>query len=482
MFDKFNKNNSTPETVESVNNPSNADGDIKESDKLLAQFFNDRMAKNGVSDLYKKEITQYNSRERILHPDKRDKDNMFVTAVASDSKSKAVSAKDETDYTAPDMPVWRDAQDATTAYQAYEFETPLEFDGVPLKIKRMRPHNHYSAIYTFVIVLIAFLVAQLMVSVIGTAMGADSKSATLNVIAMFTSSITILAVLALLCKFVLKRKRNFNYFTCRKTGKGIDAKTLLVPIGCAVLLFVGMYMFTTLFTMMITLTGISLDDFAVNFTNNTQIVFYVIAATIAAPIAEEVLFRGVLFHGINSRQPLKYSILISSLLFMLMHMNILQTTYQFALGALSAYLVYKSGRLICGIILHSVSNVMAVTLSLSSGLSSAAAAVDSFIFNNIGLCVFLAIVIMCAAFAALYFGIRFVFKRESFIGEEVIKARKESTFYAKYSMPRLISRTDKFYTNYSLVVNENRAKRLTKVVISALVVLLLINWIVLAVS
>lgn len=94
---------------------------------------------------------------------------------------------------------------------------------------------------------------------------------------------------------------------------------------------------------------------------------------------EELLCRGALLNGLNTRNVV-FGILISSLLFSLMHANPLQTVHQFGLGVVLAIIAVMSGSLIPCIIVHFLNNFY--TLTVSAYIPQADAAVASLGYWN----------------------------------------------------------------------------------------------------
>ncbi|MDE6699206.1 MAG: CPBP family intramembrane metalloprotease, partial [Lachnospiraceae bacterium] len=90
-------------------------------------------------------------------------------------------------------------------------------------------------------------------------------------------------------------------------------------------------------------------------------------------VVEEFVFRGLVFGNYKKRNPWK-GVLLSALLFGLMHLNINQFSYAFVLGIVLALLNYATGSLIPSIILHFTINANSVVLSyLSSDLTNSEA-------------------------------------------------------------------------------------------------------------
>lgn len=84
--------------------------------------------------------------------------------------------------------------------------------------------------------------------------------------------------------------------------------------------------------------------------------FYVL---ILAPVFEEFLFRGVLMRGILFKgvSPL-YAVAVSSALFALVHLNMLQGIHAFLLGCLLGGIYLKTGSFTIVVLGHMVSNVI----------------------------------------------------------------------------------------------------------------------------
>ncbi len=87
--------------------------------------------------------------------------------------------------------------------------------------------------------------------------------------------------------------------------------------------------------------------------------FGILSITLLAPVLEELLFRG----AIQSELQLKYkpwiAILISSLLFGVVHLNPAQIPFAFMLGMMFGWLYYRTGSLLPGIVGHVLNNSIA---------------------------------------------------------------------------------------------------------------------------
>lgn len=90
--------------------------------------------------------------------------------------------------------------------------------------------------------------------------------------------------------------------------------------------------------------------------------FTFLSVVIAAPVLEELVFRGIILDGLLTRySPLK-SILLSSMLFGVFHLNPWQFITAFILGLFSGWVYYETRSLTLSIVIHFVNNLLAYGL------------------------------------------------------------------------------------------------------------------------
>ena len=77
-------------------------------------------------------------------------------------------------------------------------------------------------------------------------------------------------------------------------------------------------------------------------------------------IFEELVFRGILQKGLLRSTKPKTAIIISSLMFMLMHLSVESMIFTFACGLILGYMSYKSGSIVPSMAFHFVNNSLAV--------------------------------------------------------------------------------------------------------------------------
>ena len=85
-----------------------------------------------------------------------------------------------------------------------------------------------------------------------------------------------------------------------------------------------------------------------------------LAIAIGAPIGEEIMFRwGIMGHLLRRNSSVPTAILVSAVLFGLMHMNPAQVFFATAMGIMLGILYWRSGNIIWPIILHVLNNSVA---------------------------------------------------------------------------------------------------------------------------
>lgn len=103
--------------------------------------------------------------------------------------------------------------------------------------------------------------------------------------------------------------------------------------------------------------GMFMDTIDVGFKDNVvaNIATFLLIVVIA-PITEEFIFRGVLFSGFSKFGGKTFAIVVTALLFSLLHGNFIQAIPAFIVGLILGYLRAKTGSAKSSIILHAINN------------------------------------------------------------------------------------------------------------------------------
>lgn len=89
----------------------------------------------------------------------------------------------------------------------------------------------------------------------------------------------------------------------------------------------------------------------------------ILITVVIAPLIEEILFRGIVFGSMRHIFPVWVSILLSSALFGIYHMNAAQAVYAAFMGIIAAIIYNKTNRLIYPILVHAANNLIGAVLS-----------------------------------------------------------------------------------------------------------------------
>lgn len=93
------------------------------------------------------------------------------------------------------------------------------------------------------------------------------------------------------------------------------------------------------------------------------IIFEFIAMVIIAPLLEEILFRGIIFARLREYMSYKMAIVISALIFGIIHGNVVQGVYAFIIGICLAYIYEQYNNLLAAVIFHMSANLMSVIMT-----------------------------------------------------------------------------------------------------------------------
>ena len=234
-----------------------------------------------------------------------------------------------------------------------------------LKFERRKFYNNADSGKVFIITVIGQLVLSLLSSVILSQI-AEANGTT---VAELSSSIwyilaySIASIVMYLCVFVF-----YNLY------QGIDKNaispkfklkwhTYLIAIAIGAISLFGIQYFIGAVDNLLKLIGYPLQSSVINPTDFPTFLLATFVLALIPAIFEELIFRGIIFSGLRKRFSLVGSILLSSLLFALMHASLQQFIYPFILGSIMAWLVARTGSLVCSMIVHFTNNFLVVLIS-----------------------------------------------------------------------------------------------------------------------
>ena len=133
------------------------------------------------------------------------------------------------------------------------------------------------------------------------------------------------------------------------------------------------------------------EEMLAQITYSGGLLLEILSVVILAPIAEELVFRGLIFRRMREFAPFAVSMIFSALIFGFYHGNVVQGVYAFLVGLLCAYVCEKFKSILAPILLHMCANGFSV-LATESGL------LEKYITTNTA---YIAYIVICAAATVL---------------------------------------------------------------------------------
>lgn len=100
-----------------------------------------------------------------------------------------------------------------------------------------------------------------------------------------------------------------------------------------------------------------------------EVLFQLLGSCLVIPIAEELVFRGVVYQRLRVYFDMWVALLVSAVIFGIVHTNLVQFVYAALLGMLLAFLYEKSGFFYVPVLGHVTANVIAVVRTATGWLS-----------------------------------------------------------------------------------------------------------------
>lgn len=183
--------------------------------------------------------------------------------------------------------------------------------------------------------------------------------------------------------FIYCRKTKVNVFKASEINREISWLKVLAVVVMAVTAVL-------LISPMITLIDYGFSQIHYNPENNLpykmdnalRLIIGIVAMAILPSICEELLFRGLIFKGLQEKFNSHIAILLSATMFTLLHGSLQQTVYQFIFGVLLGYAMHYGKNIIYPIILHFVNNLIVVINSFVYTLKGIDVNIDP-VYNSV---------------------------------------------------------------------------------------------------
>lgn len=200
------------------------------------------------------------------------------------------------------------------------------------------------------------------------------------VIEMFRTEIAINPVLLYIAQFVVEAvfifasmivssSRNVEFVKATTYNKKFDWKIALLAVAISVICIFGFSSLTNVFVYSLEKLSYKSSG-SISIPNFGIYVLYVFLMCVVPAVFEETLFRSTILNGMREKGK-HYAVLMSALIFMLMHGGPDQTIHQFILGVVLGYVFVYTGSIWVTVLIHFLNNFYAVTAIYIMGAGSA---------------------------------------------------------------------------------------------------------------
>lgn len=186
--------------------------------------------------------------------------------------------------------------------------------------------------------------------------------------------IMVILPMVLYTLFVNKSGGIVQTFKDTQLNGKINIKVILISFGLGILAFFINIIASTLFTGLLSffgynspITGAYDSNYVSLFPDWLGFIIQVLTVAVIPAICEEILHRGILLQG-SKQIGIKKAILISSLMFGLIHFNVNQFFYAFIVGMLMALVCVVAKSIYPAMIIHFTNNFLSVYITASESM------------------------------------------------------------------------------------------------------------------
>ena len=219
-----------------------------------------------------------------------------------------------------------------------------------------------------------------------------------------------------------------KFSACNLHLKKAKAAPSFVSIALGIIAILGFIVFVEgVLGNMFSKLGISGAGYALEHTNVGLLILDLFLLGIIPPICEEIFFRGLLYNGLKKNFKPFVSVVISALLFALMHQNITQFVYQFVLGIALAQIMERTNNLLYPMLLHMSNNLFTILLSYMFEKG-----VINYNFAKMPWWMYIVGVLLALLACAIFYVVdRFFFAKQKKVEEEAVDIKEEDGTEAK---------------------------------------------------
>lgn len=228
-----------------------------------------------------------------------------------------------------------------------ENKTPV----IEKKLKRTK-YNFFDACFACV----CFIVLQVLVSyTIQIFRDVLLSNAWVYYLAQF-----LVEAVFICASLIVAQARDVEFVKASTYNKKLDYKTALIAVVISIVCIFGFSSLTNVFVYALEKFGYTAQVGTIYIPNFGIYILYVVLMCVVPAIFEETLFRSTILNGMREKGK-TYAVMMSALIFMLMHGGPDQTIHQFILGVILGYVLVYSGTIWAPVLIHFLNNFYAVT-------------------------------------------------------------------------------------------------------------------------
>lgn len=219
----------------------------------------------------------------------------------------------------------------------------------------------------------------------------------------------LLPLILYICFFKKTPKQTFTDFGYKK----LSAKAVLICFGLGILAYILNVFVSNFFSIVLNYIGYNPQYLSSGSGYDTlpKFLYGVVSVAVMPAICEEFVHRGLILRGTSGVVGYKKAIIISSILFGLMHLNISQFFYATVLGVLMGFVAATTRSIWPATIIHFCNNFINVFLSYAESANLLGFSFTSFLNNVANYSVILFFILSICIITLVLMGIFYLIKK-----------------------------------------------------------------------
>ncbi len=223
-------------------------------------------------------------------------------------------------------------------------------------------YNNTDSGRVYLLAIFAPLLVSLLISMIGglIAGGKGVEASTFTNEPWYQALLFLASPIAFFSIFLLYNKASKISYSAVGFKIKVSWQNILLAIAIAVIALFGLQYFINFIDVGLEKIGYELAELTIPNNNFGWLCLNTLLIAILPAIGEELIFRGMILQGLRRNFSDALAILISALMFAVMHGSLQQFIYPILLGLITGWIVVRSGNLLLSIIVHFVNNFLVV--------------------------------------------------------------------------------------------------------------------------